>query len=477
MACIAVHNYSILCYIRDTTFLPLFYKTVIYSGQEEKFLSSQICYATLFIFMSLVLSNRMTKQNGDTQNQRLVVASSMRRFLPRRLFSVLCLSMLLLAAGIALFAQIGNIEGSHANFTLPAGDPASVVEAPTLPAATVDAIFASVGSPMVGTGKVVEQVARQANIDDAFALGVWWVETNDGAAGVGSADRNPGSVRASSGYPVAFDGYTIYPSYSAAIFDWFNILNNRYISRGLTTVYAISHPYVGTSSSSLWAGKVMSFMQRYRGEAPPPTPTPLPRPVHPAISQHWPQSSKLSDQGQEAARLATIFPARTQRLSAVPGSTSQPALAPLTRDAIVLLGLLTALALALYSLALEGKLSLPAYTRVRQPANPAVITEALHFAISPSSGLPALHQTGEMPASLPATEAPLPVLPATTGPRRITLRPAPAAEPHTTSLLAQASSSSTSIETADSVLVPVPDSAMGLLSRYRKMQQGEDVSL
>lgn len=145
----------------------------------------------------------------------------------------------------------------------------SVVGKPSLPAATVDAIFKDLGSPMSGTGQEVEQASEQTNIDDAFALAVWWIETNDGAAGVGLADRNPGSVRGSVGYPSAFDGYTIYPSYSAAIVYWFNMLKNMYVNRGLNTVYLISHPYVGTASSPLWAGKVVAFMLTYRGEAPP----------------------------------------------------------------------------------------------------------------------------------------------------------------------------------------------------------------
>jgi len=144
-----------------------------------------------------------------------------------------------------------------------------VVGKPTLPAATVDAIFKGLGSPMSGMGQVVEQASQQANIDDAFALAVWWTETNDGAAGVGLADRNPGSVRGSVGYPSAYDGYTIYPSYSAAIINWFNMLRKTYVNRGLSTVYLISYPYVGTSSSPLWAGKVIALMLKYRGEAPP----------------------------------------------------------------------------------------------------------------------------------------------------------------------------------------------------------------
>src|SRR6185312_2085101 len=118
-----------------------------------------------------------------------------------------------------------------------------------------------------------------------FALAVWWTETNDGAAGVGLADRNPGSIRGSVGYPAAFDHYTIYPSYSAAIVDWFNVLKSRYISRGLTSAYTICYPYVGTSSAAQWAVKVVNLMLRYHSEAPPvvvPTVVqPLPARNHP----------------------------------------------------------------------------------------------------------------------------------------------------------------------------------------------------
>ena len=168
---------------------------------------------------------------------------------------------------------IYNVQDAHfmssvkaASQTLPDGD-LSVVGKPTLRAATVDAILKDLGSPMSGTGQVVEQASQQTNIDDAFALAVWWTETNDGAAGVGLADQNPGSVRGSVGYPSAYDGYTIYPSYSAAIVYWFNMLKKVYVNQGLSTVYLISHPYVGTSSSPLWAGKVVALMLKYRGEA------------------------------------------------------------------------------------------------------------------------------------------------------------------------------------------------------------------
>ncbi len=208
-----------------------------------------------------------------------------RNYVRRATFVGISTVMIVLGGCLTLLLQGQQVQNILA-------DSSTVVGASTLPAATVDAIFRRYGSPMAGTGQVVEQAARQSNIDDAFALAVWYTETTDGEAGVGLADRNPGSVRGSTGYPAAFDGYTIYPSYAAAIVAWFQLINARYVSSGLTSVYTIAHPYVGTSSSGQWAAKVMNLMARYRGEAPPSgfasTPSPAPRlqPFRPSLPAH-----------------------------------------------------------------------------------------------------------------------------------------------------------------------------------------------
>ena len=195
--------------------------------------------------------------------QRYTPVILSQRHTHKRIFQLLLFSLIviLVGGGVALLLQ--PQPSSHASR-------GSVVGPPTLPASTVNAIFARLGSPMVGTGKVVVQASQKAKVDDAFALAVWWVETNDGAAGVGRSDRNPGSVRGSTGYPSGHNGYTIYPSYTDAIVYWFGLIRHRYVDRGLSTVYTISHPYVGTSSSPLWAAKVTKFMLLYRSEVPAP---------------------------------------------------------------------------------------------------------------------------------------------------------------------------------------------------------------
>lgn len=139
---------------------------------------------------------------------------------------------------------------------------------PTLSAATIDKIFTQLGSPMAGTGTIVEYAAHTTQIDDAFALAVWWAETNDGEAGVGRTNRNPGSVRGNIGFPTTYDGYTVYSSYAIAVVDWFHLLRNHYLNRGFTTVYDICHPYVATTSAEAWAAKVVTLIARYHLESP-----------------------------------------------------------------------------------------------------------------------------------------------------------------------------------------------------------------
>src|SRR5260370_31429349 len=47
------------------------------------------------------------------------------------------------------------------------------------------------------------------------------------------------------------------------------MLRNVYVNHGLSTVYALSYRYVGTSNSPVWAGHGVSLILKYRGEAPP----------------------------------------------------------------------------------------------------------------------------------------------------------------------------------------------------------------
>jgi hypothetical protein len=267
----------------------------------------------------------------------------------QQLFRVLALSLLiaLLGGSIALLSQWHqSTANSHAASSASSD---SVVGPPSLPASFVDSIFRRLGSPMAGTGQAVEAASRAAHIDDAFALAVW-TETNDGAAGVGLADRNPGSVRGSVGYPSAYDGYTIYPSYTAAVNYWFPMLQKVYINRGLTTVTAISHPYVGTSTSYLWAGKVINLMNRYRAEAPPPPP---PTPTPSAKMKIVAHTIQQQDQNWSTPKSTAQPPKKTQ--TAAQKNAQASGLSASAERLLLLINLLLALALTLWALILKRK--------------------------------------------------------------------------------------------------------------------------
>ncbi len=306
----------------------------------------------------------------------MIIQSVQRK--PARSHVALLLStlLILLSGGATLAWQIAQGENSRA-------DGGSIVGPPTLPAETVDKIFASVGSPMAGTGKAVELAARAANIDDAFALAVWWVETSDGQAGVGLNNRNPGAVQGT-------NGYIFYPSYAAATTDWFTVLRNRYISRGLTSVYTICYPYVGTSSSLEWAGKVVSYMVRYRNEAP--APTPIPTLDHAPIA--------LQFENAHNPETDTLSQARTVQQPTVGTQATTPALTnnvSLQNSLLLAIGgLVVALALVIVALG------------VRRPAALSIEVEKVTEALEPGLDLPPLYVNEYSPIAEPISSPALP---------------------------------------------------------------------
>lgn len=357
-----------------------------------------------------------------------------------RLFIAFCITVVLGGGALALLANMHLRQPAFAERTLSDGD-LSVVGAPSLPASAVNAIFSRLGSPMVGTGALVEQTSRLVHIDDAFALAVWWTETNDGAAGVGLADRNPGSVRGSVGYPSAYDGYTIYPSYADAVVYWFHMLQNIYVGRGLTTVYAISHPYVGTSTSYLWAGKVVALMLRYRGEAPPPPP-PTVVPTSPALNKHGARPVHINTPStgvQSSTSTVSSNRAAPHTVLAIQQAQQQnTALSATVTWLIAACALLLALAIALYALWLPTSFPASMHPAIfnKRPARAstaAPITDALY---SPATFQSSLFRLPSRPLGDPRTDAltptseasaPAAFLSAANRLRRTQLKPAPTA--------------------------------------------------
>jgi hypothetical protein len=314
-------------------------------------------------------------------NQRISSQQFRRR---STLFLLLSTLVILLGGTIALLWQQQYSQQTQA-------DSAYVVGPPTLPAETVNRILA--GTPMAGTGAVIEEASRNTNIDDAFALGVWWTETNDGAAGVGLSYRNPGGVRSSAGYTVGGGGYTIYPSYATAINDWFDIVESRYINRGLTSVYTICYPYVGTSGAASWANKVFNLMVRYHAMAPAPTPTPLPPTPSPTPKpRDWEQDLPVTivqpKHTKQSAPLAT-------KQKPAPVSTTLPTLSTKDQNLVIGIGLLGSTMLAGFGVIVRRRVQVSV-----APASPTLpITTGLAMSSLNALNMPALSANQLSPVS------------------------------------------------------------------------------
>jgi hypothetical protein len=390
-----------------------------------------------------------------------------------RFFIAFCIIIVLIGSGLALLSNTTRLrQPAYAAPSLPDSD-LSVVGPPSLPAATVDSIFARMGSPMVGTGALVEQTSRQVNIDDAFALAVWWTETSDGAAGVGLAYRNPGSVRGSIGYPSAYSGYTVYPRYADAVVYWFHMLKNIYIGHGLTTVYAISHPYVGTSTSYLWAGKVVALMLRYRGEAPLPSPTPT---VSSNVQAHNRHIIRPANTGDTATQ-SSAPPASGQQAVLHAALAFQPA-TPQTATAlsatatwlIAICALLLALAIVVCVHLLPT--GLPASSQRAHsnnlPAGPSFTAPATHALYPPPAFSLPIFRLASRPLNEPQTDALVGTPFIASDPATCSTLASPSAFLPTTSKLRR-TRLSPDLPTTDQLQeVPVPTGVRptGLLARY-----------
>src|SRR6266446_6404348 len=92
--------------------------------------------------------------------QRSLLALSSQGHISNKVFQLALFSLVivLIGAGVALLMQ-SHIPGQ--------ADGVSVIGPPSLPASTINAIFRSLDSPMIGTGDIIVQASRKTQIDDA----------------------------------------------------------------------------------------------------------------------------------------------------------------------------------------------------------------------------------------------------------------------------------------------------------------------
>jgi len=113
----------------------------------------------------------------------------------------------------------------------------SIVGAPSVTPAVVDAVLAREGSPLAGQGGYICLEGRHAGIDPVFLLAV--VAQVDVPNPLPDATHNVGHVLAAAGQPAA-SGFRVYPSWRAGVAGWYELMRTLYVGRwGLRTLDAV----------------------------------------------------------------------------------------------------------------------------------------------------------------------------------------------------------------------------------------------
>lgn len=144
----------------------------------------------------------------------------------------------------------------------------SVVGSPTINAQQINTILCNAGSPACGTGQDLYTLGQQSNIDPAFALAVFFNESNFGKAGEAADSHSLGNLRC---IPDAacVHGYAWFNSWQDGYRAFYTLVSGPvYAGSGLSTVESIIPKYAPSgdgNSPSHYINVVESAMSLWRG--------------------------------------------------------------------------------------------------------------------------------------------------------------------------------------------------------------------
>lgn len=158
--------------------------------------------------------------------------------------------------------------------TAPVGD-YNLRAAPSLSVEQIDRILASYGSPAAGTGEVWYRLGQQYEIDPAFAVAFFIMESSAGTAKGwagnkpdGTTTHNVGNIICA-GYPTCYGRFRDYPSWEAGIADWYRLIDVEYLKgRGHRTVADIIPVYAPSVENDVdgYVSVVQRLVDQWRAE-------------------------------------------------------------------------------------------------------------------------------------------------------------------------------------------------------------------
>ena len=141
----------------------------------------------------------------------------------------------------------------------------SVLGRPSLSAHFLDQVLSAAGSPAAGTGQGLYDLSMQYQIDDAYALAVFQKESSFGSSGAGFENHALGNI-VCAGYPTCNGRFRWYPSWQDGYQDFYRLISQEYVARGLSTVETITPVYAPSSENDtgLYIQQVCQSMLAFR---------------------------------------------------------------------------------------------------------------------------------------------------------------------------------------------------------------------
>jgi hypothetical protein len=151
----------------------------------------------------------------------------------------------------------------------------SILGAPTVSPALIDAVLAKYHSPAAGKGQAIHDLGAQYGIDPAFLLAFFIHESSAGTnprwAGIkpdGTTTHNIGNIVCTQGWR-CHGRFRDYPSWEAGIEDWYKLITELYVGTwNRTTVEAIIPKYAPASDNNneaAYINQVRTMVERWRG--------------------------------------------------------------------------------------------------------------------------------------------------------------------------------------------------------------------
>jgi hypothetical protein len=143
----------------------------------------------------------------------------------------------------------------------------SVTGSPSISAAFIDQILCKYSSPACGTGTDLYNIGVQYNIDPAFALAVFWNESNFGTSGMAKTTLSLGNLRCIQS-AACVSGYASFSSWADGYRAFYSLASGPiYVGSGLTTAEQIIPKYAPAgdgNNTSAYISVVESCMNLWR---------------------------------------------------------------------------------------------------------------------------------------------------------------------------------------------------------------------